>query len=75
MRGPITPRARMTHADAHSTGAMDDRSSWVCVIRYGPEAQNLIAVGNGSVSGVVDGSPVDSWDTQLILIRDAFAEN
>jgi hypothetical protein len=54
---------------------MDDRSSWVCVIRYGPEAQNLIAVGNGSVSGVVDGSPVDSWDTQLILIRDAFAEN
>lgn len=41
----------------------NERSAWVCVIRYGAD---LIAVGHGSVSGTVDGKPTEQWDPDTI---------
>lgn len=50
----------------------DERSSWVCVVTYGPDAQNVVAVGHRSVTGTVDGAAVTDWDAELV--RKAFAE-
>ncbi|WP_102144544.1 hypothetical protein [Mycobacterium hubeiense] len=43
-----------------------DDEDWVCVVRYGADAGNVIAVAPGSVTGTADGAPVSSWDPALI---------
>lgn len=48
-----------------------DRAAWVCVLRFGSNAQNAITIGYQSATGEVNGAPVNSWDKQLVL--DAFA--
>ncbi|WP_396910866.1 hypothetical protein [Mycolicibacterium sp.] len=47
------------------TGA-DAATAWVCVVRYGPRAENLIAVGPATVTGTVDGAPVATWNPETI---------
>lgn len=44
----------------------DDESVWVCVIRFGSDAQNTVALASGSVSGTVDGAAVTAWDPALV---------
>lgn len=48
-----------------------EASDWVCVVRYGPDNENMLAIEPGSMTGVVDGSPVESWDPERI--RAAFS--
>lgn len=49
---------------SYSGTIFTDSSSWVCVVTFG--AENCIVIGPRSVSGLVDGSPVDSWSPDLI---------
>ena len=49
-----------------------DRAAWVCVLRFGSDAQNNLTIGHQSVIGEVNGAPVNRWDKQLVL--DAFQQ-
>ncbi|MGV0715827.1 hypothetical protein ABQE93_10515 [Mycolicibacterium sp. XJ662] len=51
--------------------AGETEAVWVCVVRYGPDGENMLTIESGSVTGVVDGSPVESWDPERI--RAAFS--
>lgn len=44
-----------------------DRAAWVCVLRFGSDAQNTLAIGHQSVTGEVNGAPVNRWNKQLVL--------
>jgi hypothetical protein len=59
---------------AHGGTLFTDEESltWICVVRYGADARNTLIVGEGSVTGTVDGSPVTEWD--LELLRGEFAK-
>ena len=47
-------------------GQTKDSSDWVCVVRFGIDAQNVIALNSGSVSGSVDGGTISSWDPSAV---------
>ncbi|UUO01143.1 hypothetical protein M4D79_21195 [Mycolicibacterium novocastrense] len=44
----------------------DVDGAWVCVIRFGPAAENTIALRKGFVAGSVDGGPVDTWEPERV---------
>lgn len=44
----------------------EESAAWTCVVRYGPDSQNMLIVGEGSVTGTVDGSSVTDWDAELL---------
>jgi hypothetical protein len=44
----------------------DDATAWVCVIRFGSDAQQTIALGPGTVSGSVDGAVPSSWEPEMV---------
>lgn len=48
-----------------------EASQWVCVVRYGADAENVLTISPGSISGVVSGSTVETWDADRI--RAAFS--
>lgn len=62
--------AVLTFAESAYSGELfagvDDRDAWVCVIRFGPDAQNTVALGPGTVSGTIDGDALTSWDPALV---------
>lgn len=41
-------------------------SQWVCVVRYGADGRNVLTIGAGEVTGVVDGATVGAWDPDVI---------
>lgn len=47
-------------------GDAENGSNWVCVVRFGPDAQNVLALSPGSASGDVDGEKVHAWDPELV---------
>ena len=49
-----------------------DRTAWVCVFRFGSDAQNTLTIGHQSVTGEVNSTPVNRWDRQLV--SDAFQQ-
>lgn len=57
-------------ADSSYSGELfagtDDPSAWVCVIRFGSESQNTIVLGQGSVTGTVDGTVVSDWAPDMV---------
>ena len=61
--------AQKTYSGEVFAARTTEASDWVCVVRLG--AENVITIGHGSVAGVVDGSPVRTWDEALI--RSEFA--
>lgn len=44
----------------------EDGVDWVCVVRFGNDAQNVIALASGSVSGTVNGNAVTEWDPAFV---------
>lgn len=44
----------------------EESTAWLCVVRFGSDAENLIAVSAGEASGTVDGALIDSWDPASI---------
>ena len=44
----------------------ENGAEWVCVIRFGPDAQNVVALSSGSASGHIDGDEVHDWDPDLV---------
>jgi hypothetical protein len=39
----------------------EERAAWMCVVRFGPQLVNAIAVSHGSATGTVDGASVSDW--------------
>lgn len=44
----------------------DDAAAWVCVIRFGPNSKNTVALGPGTASGSIDGHPLTGWDPAIV---------
>lgn len=57
-------------ADSAYSGSLfkdlDANGEWVCVIRFGDDAANTIALASGSVSGTVNGATITAWDPGFI---------
>lgn len=53
-------------------GGSDASAPWVCVVRFGRDAQNHIILSPGAASGAVDGVEVTQWDADLA--RGLFSE-
>lgn len=45
---------------------LDDDAAWVCIIRFGRHGENSIVLGRGTVTGVVDGETVATWDPAVV---------
>ena len=54
---------------AYSGGLFDNEANdgnWVCVVCFGANASNTIALASGSVSGTVNGAAVTTWDPSVV---------
>lgn len=62
--------AVLSMAESAYSGALFDPDEagrdWVCVVRFGDDATDTIALTSGSVTGSVNGSEVTAWDPNVV---------